>query len=128
MNQIAWSRPTVPQQFYGVDGNNFKLGTQVFEAIEDACDGYRSLLDTIEVRKLKPHGTPILIFAREPLDTVTVMKATSDMNPTQELYKFTGYYLTASDGHVWLTVGTNYLEDYYPCFTFRYTPRTGDAS
>jgi hypothetical protein len=35
--------------FYGVDSNRFKLGSKVYEAIEDEGDGYRSSLNDINL-------------------------------------------------------------------------------
>ena len=36
-------------KFYGAESNRFRLDDTFWEAIEDEVDGYRSLLDTIEV-------------------------------------------------------------------------------
>jgi hypothetical protein len=100
---------TKTYKFYGVDNNSFKLGKQVFEAIEDPEDGYRSCLGSIEVKD--PKG---LIFFKTAVDTVKVVDAA----------EYSGFKLVSvKDGHVWLEVGTDYSDNYYPCFVFTYTPR-----
>lgn len=93
-------------KFYGVDGNCFKLGPTVYEAIEDPSDGYRSCLETIQVRDKED-----LIFPRRSFAVVRV-----ESDPTLEGYRL----VDVEDGHVWLRVGTSYADDYYPLFTFTY--------
>ena len=102
--------------FYGVDNLMFKLDTWVFEAIEDETDGYRSNLDTIQ------HvGLPdMVIFRNSPLAKVRI----EEVNGGPDTYDDDGYRLVdVKDGHVWLEVGTNWNDDYYPCFYFRYHPK-----
>jgi len=95
--------------FYGVDGNRFKIGSEVFEAIEDECDGYRSYLGSIEVKDKSE------IFFKTAIARVTV---------TEEDYDgFRGYCFTDATGHCWLKIGTNEMYDYYPCFVFHYEPK-----
>ena len=97
--------------FYGVDNNCFKLGRKVYEAIEDEDDGYRSYLHSIEVVKVDG------IFFKKPLAYVEV-KSTGDGD------YFEGYWLEdTKDGHVWLRVGTDNADDYYPYFVFEYQPK-----
>lgn len=109
----------LPRQFFGVDGNCFKLDEQVFEAIEDESDGYRSSMDYVEQRD--PQG---LIFFKTPVDTVRLEKAPDKMSD-HDWTRFSGWVLrSVTDGHVWLWFGTDDYNDYYPCFTFRYCPRT----
>jgi len=39
---------------------------------------------------------------------------------------FEGYeFRDIEDGHMWLKIGTDYADEYYPCFVFRYTPKPG---
>lgn len=98
--------------FYGVDNNCFKLGRQVFEAVEDESDGYRSYLGSIEVRD--PKG---LTFFGRPVAKVRIEKVDDGSS-------FDGYQLVdVRDGHVWLRVGTDHADYYYPCFTFQYEVR-----
>jgi hypothetical protein len=109
--------------FYGVDGNCFKLDDKVFEAIEDESDGYRSLLKTIERRDAAG-----LIFQPFALDDVQVRAVERHAEYGKwDTKSFDGYQFVAKDGHVWLEVGTDEYDDYYPGFAFRYTPRGEDA-
>ncbi len=94
--------------FYGVDSNMFKLNDQVFEALEDEGDGYRSYLETIKV--VTPHDG---IFFDQPITRVRCRKCTDE--------DFDGWVLLdATDDHQWLKVGTDNSDDYYPHFTFQY--------
>lgn len=97
--------------FYGAWGNYFKLGPTVFQAIENPDDGYRSYLESIEVEddvKKKVH------FFSKPLGKVRIEKGRS----------IDGYILKdIKDSHIWLEVGTDYIDDYYPAFIFDYHPK-----
>lgn len=94
--------------FYGVDNLCFKLGDQIFEAVENEDDGYRSYLGSVEVRDRGDLIFPRLSFARVRLED-------------QSDYNFSGYAIVGvADGHVWLCFGTDNMDDYYPCFTFEY--------
>ncbi len=96
--------------FYGVDNNCFKLGRKIYEAIENEDDGYRSYLDSIIVVNIDG------IFFNKPLATVEVKAI--------EFNDFDGYvFEDTKDGHVWLRVGTDYCDDYYPIFIFDYQPK-----
>lgn len=97
--------------FYGVDGTAFKLGDKVWKATEDDSDGYRSYLSSLLVTD--PRG---LIFFGSPIATVRVEDTTQPDTGGFQL-------VDIADGHVWLRVGTDYHDDYYPCFMFTYTPR-----
>ena len=97
--------------FYGVDNECFKLGDQVFEALEDEDDGYRSYLGSVEV--VNREG---LIFFNTPLATVMVEEVDDAHSD--------GYQLVdVADGHVWLYFGTDHTDSWYPMFIFRYQPR-----
>ena len=117
---MASAPPGVGFDFYGVDDTRFKLGDQVFEAICDPHDGYRSYLKSIEVCP----GARVTFFAT-PVATVRVTWVHSKGNSyTWEGRQFTGFLLEdVEDGHVWLAVGTDYTQDYYPSFTFTYRPK-----
>ena len=98
--------------FYGVDGNEFKLGRKIWLAIEDPDDGYRSYLGSIEVSKENTEG----IFFRKPLAKVKVVSVDDR--------SFNGFELIdEKDQHCWLMVGTDCLDDYYPYFVFNYQPK-----
>lgn len=101
-----------PFNFYGVDNCRFKLGRYVFEAIEDEADGHRSLLQEVPLVEKKPDD----VFRQRPFTTVKVEKY-------DDAY-CDGYRLVdVNDGHVWLYLGTDNWEDYYPMFVFRYEPK-----
>lgn len=102
--------------FYGVDGHCFKIGDTVWHAAEDESDGYRSYLGCIEVVPLNN-----LIFFPLPLATVRV--ESFDELPEGACDRDEGFRLVDSDGHIWLRVGTNDYDDYYPYFVFEYTPK-----
>lgn len=98
--------------FYGVADLEFKLGNNVWLAVEDEEDGYRSSLGAIE---LPPAGTGP--FFKIPIAQVILREKNDDEY-------FTGYLLVdALDNHVWLRIGTNNSDSYYPLFVFEYTPK-----
>ncbi len=106
-----------PLPFFGVDGNCFKIGDKVLEAVEDENDGYRSMLE--DVRERTEEG---LVFFGQPLDTVMVREAPPE--PTEYSRDFRGHEVVSTkDGHRWLLLGTDDFLDYYPMFTFAYSPR-----
>lgn len=106
--------------FYGHDNCAFKLGEAIFEAIEDPDDGYRSYLDTIKLKSSKG-----LIFFGQPIAQVQVTEFKSKSDLEKYAYEeFVGYALRdITDGHIWLKIGTDYRDDYYPCFVFSYQPK-----
>lgn len=104
--------------FHGVDCNVVCLSTAdgdrvAFEAVEDQCDGYRSMLDEVKHVSLRG-GT----FFREPIVEVTIRKIVGG----EGYDSFSGYELTDGNGHVWLRLGTSNWDDYYPYFVFEYSP------
>lgn len=92
--------------FYGVCDTAFKLGDVVWLAVEDPDDGWRSMLE--EIKQVQDDSC--YTFSRVPLAIVSVHK-------DEDFYRFID-----STGHVWLTIGTDNADDWYPCFVFRYTP------
>ena len=99
-------------KFYGVCANYFKLDDEIWEAIEDEADGYRSYLEDIKVVD-NPEG---LVFSGEPFDEVYKQEVYDGHREGFE-------YRSTKDDHLWLFVGTDYTDDYYPLFVFHYTPR-----
>lgn len=99
--------------FYGVDNNCFCVGYRgkryAFEALEDENDGYRSMLDEIARVPIKGH-----IFFHTPVARVFV----------QSEAEIDGYKLVDTrGGHVWLRMGTDHRDDYYPTMVFDYQPK-----
>lgn len=105
--------------FYGMDGNFFKLGRDVFEAVEDESDGYRSYLG--EIRSLEnPPAGKLVFFQHRRVDTVKVRNADDT--------DFEGYEIVSvKDGHVWVRIGTDNTDNYYPSCHIEYTPRAVEA-
>lgn len=107
-------------EFYGVDNNTFCIGINgkrcAFEALEDPDDGYRSYLDSVVV-SLKKH-----IFFQTPIANVRLEAAPGKR--TDHSWSFIGWrFIDVDDEHVWLLVGTDNSDDYYPCFIFEYSPK-----
>lgn len=103
--------------FYGAWGNRFLLGDTVYEAIEDENDGYRSSCREVLASADQSRGG----FFNQPLTTVLVAKR----NDGTDYNAFDGFVLVGVlDGHEWLRLGTSNCDDYYPYFTFEYTPPT----
>ena len=99
-------------EFYGVDNNAFCIGINgkrvAFEALEDEDDGYRSYLGNIVVSM---EGQ---VFFRQPVAQVML----------EEDRSIDGWRLRdVADDHVWLEVGTDATDSYYPSFVFRYSPK-----
>ena len=97
-------------KFYGAHSNMFKLDSMTLEAIEDPDDGYRSYLACVVVTKDEEPGG----FFESLIATVKVIKSK----------KIDGWEIVdAKAGHVWLEIGTDRIDGYYPCFCFNYSPR-----
>lgn len=104
--------------FYGVHDCEFKLGNIVFEALDDPCDGYRSYLDSVPIVNSKSIFSPLPIIN-------LYFKRDSQMLSEQFGYDMPGdfYIFYDKTGHIWLYFGTDHCDDYYPMFTFHYSPR-----
>ena len=99
------------RRFYGINNECFKLGNQVFEAVLGTYDECLRYLESVAVIE-----TSDLIFSRTPLATVVAEEFSE--------YGLEGINLVdITDGHVWLSFGTDYSVDHYPCFFMRYQPR-----
>lgn len=95
--------------FYGVCGSRYKLDDTVWEAVEDPSDGYRSYLLSIEIV-----GDSTDIFFENSLGKVFV----------QECPEYNGWKIVCEKtGHIWLKIGTDYSDSYYPSFRFEYVPK-----
>lgn len=97
--------------FFGVDNLHYKLGDTVWLAVEDESDGYRSYLGSINKAD---HSD--LIFPDQPFARVTVEKYDTGSDEGFRIVDLV-------DGHVWLRVGTDNTDDYYPSFVFEYTAK-----
>ena len=92
--------------FYVIENNKFKITEGVFEVIEDPDDGYRSSLEGVQLLDYKDIVGCFGILAQ-----VEICQDNED-----------NFLLRDNDGHVWLRFGTDYGDDYYPCFIFSYDP------
>ena len=86
----------------------FELDGQVYEAIENPSDGYRSYMDKIvvsnrQIRNKIPETQVVCVY-RDDDDC--------------DLLDFTD----CKSGKVFLTVGTRHVGDYYPVCIFEYSP------
>lgn len=99
----------------GGDVDYVKLGRDVWAAECDPNDGYRSYLNGIK-RVVAPEG---VTFFQTPLATVTVRKWVDGYGYGER----DGFELVDSSGHVWLTIGTSDVDDYYPSYTFYWQPK-----
>lgn len=105
--------------FFGVENNIFVIGAGnniiAFEALEDPDDGYRSHLDKIESVSLKN-----IIYNRNPIAEIKIVEI--------EENSFHGYhFIDVKDNHIWLKVGTDNWDDYYPCFQFDFHPKKNES-
>lgn len=105
MNILDIANKPLPYDFYGIYNNRFKLGDTVFEAFEDADDGYRSYLETISLTD--PSG----IFSRVPFAQVFVQSFEDGI-----------CLVDANTSHIWLKIYTDHSDNYYPVFCFNYFP------
>lgn len=104
--------------FYGASGNVFRLNDVTLKAIEDENDGYRSYLETVVTY---PGEVPLYTF---PLAQVKIIKIDASQGDGERYAQFQGYVLyDVEDDHVWLVIGTNYMDDYYPSYVFDYYPK-----
>lgn len=103
--------------YYGVDGNKFKIGDCVYEVIEDRDDGYRSSMS--EIVPCEDTGN----FSQTPIARVIVCGVDRPYTRLSE-----DRYDAVDDGFClidygdnttcWLEFGTCNEDDYYPQFVF----------
>ena len=100
-------------KFYGAHNEYFKIGSIVLRAVEDENDGYRSSLSHIEIVEEYDE----LSFTANPLSEIVIQTnrdflyiCDKDTNKNGERY-------------LWLRVGTDESDSYYPFFVFEYTPK-----
>ena len=105
---------------FGSDEDFVKLDDRVWRVVCDPDDGYRSYCGDIELLASERYGD-VGPFSPDPLAVVEVKPWTAP------LYDYSdgcdGFQLVDPDGHVWLTIGTDNTHDYYPSYTFSWTPK-----
>ena len=105
--------------FYGAESQAFKVDGVVFEVLEDPDDGYRSHMAGVLARSDRDYN-----FYDKPFARVQMKKISDDDWEKGAIEKMHGYQLVdVEDGHVWLTFGTEWYDDYYPMFRFEYKPK-----
>ena len=108
--------------FYGVDDTRFKLGGIVWKAVENEPDGYRSFLEVIRTTSEEK-----CIFFKQPLAEVVVdHDEYTETFKNGYTHKWRGYRLierNPQEVHVWLEIGTEDYDGYYPMFRFNYYPK-----
>lgn len=97
--------------FFGVDNLHYKLGDTVWLAVEDESDGYRSYLGSITKADRDD-----LIFPNQPFAHVKVEEYDTGLEEGFRL-------VDTTDSHIWLRIGTNNADDYYPSFVFEYSAK-----
>lgn len=86
----------------------FELDGQVYEAVENPSDGYRSYMDKLVLSNKSIHN-------RIPeTQVVCVYRDDSD----DDLLDF----IDCKNGKVFLTIGTKHVNGYYPVYVFEYNP------
>jgi len=95
----------------------FKFDNILWQAVEDDMDGYRSMLDYV-------------VYADDALQKKFICNKNlakvvlEHIDNTEEGGTFSGYVLKdIEDGHVWLEIGTNYMDEWYPCVIFNHCPK-----
>lgn len=107
----------VDLDFYGAESQAFKVDGVVFEVLEDPDDGYRSHMAGVFARSEKGYN-----FYSKPFATVRLEKIDVEERDDYSCERMHGYKLVdTADGHIWLTFGTEWYDDYYPMFVFVYT-------
>lgn len=91
----------------------FELDGQVYEAIENPNDGYRSYMDKLvvsnkRVRNRIPETQVVCVYRDKGYDSYD----------NCDLLDF----VDCKNGKVFLTIGTNHVDDYYPICIFEYHP------
>lgn len=89
----------------------FELDGQVFEAIENPSDGYRSYMDKLvisnkQVRNKIPETQIVCVYRDNDGDTCDLLD-----------------FIDCKNGKVFLTIGTKHVGDYYPVCVFEYSPK-----
>lgn len=86
----------------------FELDGQVYEAIENPSDGYRSYMDKLVVSNKR---------VRNKIPETRVVCVYRDDDDCDLLD-----FIDCKNGKVFLTIGTRHVGDYYPVCIFEYSP------
>ena len=116
--------------FHGAQDNLVRLNDIVYEFLEDPDDGYRSHLGAVRITPASEHTG----FFPNPVAKVILISTDNKESwpdewtpPVIDEYcdaPFSGFYLIdADDYHIWVQIGTEYQDSYYPCFVTHYYPK-----
>lgn len=116
--------------FHGAQDNLVRLNNVVYEFLEDPDDGYRSHLGAVRISPAAEHTG----FFPNPVAKVILVSTDNKESwpdewtpPPEDPYSdgpFSGFYLIdADDYHVWVQIGTEYRDSYYPCMVTHYSPK-----
>ena len=89
----------------------FELDGQVFEAIENPSDGYRSYMDKLVISNKQ---------VRNKIPETQVMCIYKDKDDYDDCDLLD--FIDCRNGKVFLTIGTKHVHDYYPVCIFEYSP------
>lgn len=117
-------------EFHGEQNNCVRLNNLVYEFLADPDDGYRSHLGAVICSPASEHTG----FFSSSIAKVILVSTDNEESwpdewvpPESDEYSdgpFHGYFLIDSDDyHMWVQLGTEYLDAYYPCFITRYNPK-----
>ena len=120
---ISHTPPKVDKNYWGEKPNTFafRLGDKFFLAAENPEDGYRSSLDyIIEIDEL-PDSSEII---NRPVKAYFINKRDNDSYyECCEILKIEDI----ETGHIWLEVGTDNTDDYYPWFVAKWWPMENNS-
>lgn len=116
--------------FHGAQGDSVRLNDCVYEFLADPDDGYRSHLGAVRCSPASSHTG----YFHKSIAKIILISTDREESwpgewtpPEKEEYHdgpFHGYYLIdADDYHVWVQIGTEYHDSYYPMFITRYNPK-----
>jgi len=99
---------------YGVWDDHIKLNDTVYRIDVDPFDGYRSYLNGVTAVL----QTPEMVFSTLPIAEIVVHEDRTECK--------NGYILKDDLGHVWLELGTDHHDSWYPYVYMRYNPKEPD--
>lgn len=92
----------------------FELDGTVYEAVENPSDGYRSYMEelTCSCARIRNKIPPISVICKHVSNNEGYVDMTHDLLT----------FIDPENGKTFLTIGTKYVNDYYPYCTFEYHP------
>lgn len=99
----------------------FKFDDILWQAAEDEMDGYRSMLDYVVYADSEIESK---FISHENLAHVVL----ENIDNTEDGGYFAGYVLKdTTDGHIWLRIGTDYTDEWYPYIVFQHIPKENNV-